>query len=108
MEKGIRVGAVMHADNDGVKFFGWGTYQGHEVPGPEVAGFMGHALRENKIPNPKILLDNGKVVWGCECWWGPEAEITKMIGGRKVEEVDIEALRAEHEAAAAEASGAKA
>ena len=21
--------------------------------------------------NPKIILDNGKVVYGCQVWWGP-------------------------------------
>jgi hypothetical protein len=21
--------------------------------------------------NPKIVLEGGGVVWGCECWWGP-------------------------------------
>lgn len=21
--------------------------------------------------NPKIVLDNGDVVWGFQCWWGP-------------------------------------
>jgi len=25
--------------------------------------------------NPKILLENGKVVWGRECWWGSEDDV---------------------------------
>ncbi len=102
LEKGTRVGAVMSADQKTVKFFGWGTYQGREVPGPEVAGFMGDAMREHKLTNPKITLDDGKVVWGCECWWGDEEKVNKMIEGRKLEHVDIDAARAEAKAAQAD------
>lgn len=100
MATGMRVGAVMSADDKSVKMFGWGTHVGDEVPGPEVAGFMGEALREHKQTNPKIVLDDGKVVWGCECWWGPEDKVRSMIGGRLLEQVDIEAVRAELAAAA--------
>jgi transcriptional regulator of aromatic amino acid metabolism len=95
MEKGTRVGAVLSADEETVLFLGWGTYAGDEVPGPEVAGFMAQLCREMKRPNPKIALDNGKVVFGCECWWGNEEQVKKMIGGRPLKMVDIDALRVE-------------
>ena len=72
---GERVGAISHADDDNVYFFGYGTYQGEEVPPPEVK-FMGMTMRN---ANPKIVLDNGKVVWGCECWWGPEERINRQL-----------------------------
>lgn len=29
--------------------------------------------------NPKIELDNGDVVWGAECWWGPEDKIDEQL-----------------------------
>lgn len=29
--------------------------------------------------NPKIVLDDGAVVWGCECWWGPSHEVQKRL-----------------------------
>lgn len=33
--------------------------------------------------NPKIVLQNGHVVWGYECWWGPEQEMRdKVYRGR--------------------------
>ena len=91
---GARVGAVMSATSSEVKFFGWGVFDGEEVPDANVGGWMGDALRENKMTNPKIKLDNGKVVWGCECWWGSEAEVKKMLEGRTIVEVDIDAERA--------------
>lgn len=95
MQKGTRVGAVLSADEKTVLFLGWGTYVGDEVPGPEVAGFMAQLCREMKRPNPKIQLDDGKVVFGCECWWGDEAKVKEMIGGRPLKVVDIDALRTE-------------
>lgn len=43
--------------------------------------------------NPKIVLDSGKVVWGCECWWGPEEKMRAEIAGRRVVDVDIDEAR---------------
>lgn len=95
----MRVGAVMSADKHSVRLFGYGTYVGDEVPPPEVKMWGLPITR----PNPKIVLDNGKVVWGCECWWGPEDEIKARFENRViVEVVDIEVERA-----AANQQGAK-
>lgn len=74
---GMRIGAILSANRGTVKFLGYGTYQGDQVH-PEF-GF----------PNPKLVLDNGDTVWGCECWWGPEEQIRKEIEGHKIEEVRI-------------------
>ena len=87
MEIGSRVGAVEKADGKTIYLFGFGLYAGAEVPPEEAEGFI------PGIPNPKIVLDNGKVVFGCECLWGPEAKIKGMIGGREIVEVDIDESR---------------
>ena len=92
-ELGERVGAVMSADQKTVKFFGWGVFEGREVPGEGIGGVMGEVLREAGVTNPKIKLDSGKVVWGCECWWGSETEVKKMLEGRALVEVDIDEAR---------------
>ena len=76
---GSRVIAVACAEDGKVKTFGEGTYAGDFIPGEEVAGWMGEALREHGVPNPRIDLDNGKVVWGCECWWGDVEAFKKRI-----------------------------
>lgn len=89
---GHRVGAISSADQEVVYLFGYGTYQGEEVPPPGVR-FAGMELHTLDRPNPKILLDSGKVVWGYECWWGPEARIRESIGTRRVVELDIEVER---------------
>jgi len=74
---GDKVGAIQSADKETVRFYGYGTYKG-EQDHPEY-GF----------PNPKIELDNGKVVWGCECWWASENKVKEMIGDRKVVVVEL-------------------
>jgi hypothetical protein len=68
---GSRIGAFLDADKDGVKWLGWGKYVGDEVPPKTIGGF------NTGRSNPKLEMDNGDVVWGCECWWG-DAE--KMKG----------------------------
>lgn len=85
MEKGTRVGAVHSADATTVKLYGFGIYEGEEIPPKEV----NELLSEIGISNPKIRLDNGNIVWGCQCWWGSEEKVKKMIGDRKVEIVDF-------------------
>ena len=31
------------------------------------------------IPNPKIILDNGDIVWGWECWWCSVEKFEKSL-----------------------------
>jgi len=75
---GDRVGAVQSADEKEVRLFGYGIYEG-DMPHPVM-----------KMSNPKIRLDDGRVVWGCECWWGPEKQIKEFIGDKKVTIVKLE------------------
>lgn len=37
--------------------------------------------------NPRLDLDGGGTLWGCECWWMPEAEFDAFRGSRRVETV---------------------
>lgn len=91
--KGSRAGAILSANDDTVKFLGYGVYEGNEVPPKDV----NELLNAVGCPNPKITLDSGKVVWGCECWWGPEDKVKEKIQGYDtVVDVDIEEVRAEH------------
>lgn len=99
MEKGGRVGAVLGSEEKVVQFLGYGVYEGDFVPA-EAVGFMADALRENDITNPKIRLDNGRIVYGCECWWGPEGAVKKRIEGWKtagyqIVDVDMDEIRKE-------------
>jgi hypothetical protein len=71
---GDRIGAILGTTDDKVvRYLGVGTYQGEHIPPEDVGGFnMG-------FPNPKLVLDNGDVVWGCECWWGSESGIKSKL-----------------------------
>ena len=86
---GERIGAVLSQDSYITNLLGYGVYLGEEVPPPETGGFnLG-------LPNPKLQLDNGDVVWGCECWWGHEEAVRAMIEGTTIRVVSIHAGRKE-------------
>ena len=77
-QPGIRVGAIQDADDKNVNLFGYGVYDG-DLPCELSIGET----------NPRISLDNGEVVWGCQCWWGPEEKIRALIGERHVTIVPV-------------------
>jgi hypothetical protein len=99
---GERVGAILGANYETgvVEFLGYGTYDGDFVPETAV-GFMAEISREIGNPNPRITLDSGNVVWGCECWWGSEDKVRKTIEQAEknkqiVITVDIDNIRARY------------
>lgn len=77
---GARTGAIISANSDTkiVEFAGYGVYKGDEIP-PKGIKFMGMDLHEMKRENPRIDLDNGHTIWGCQCWWGSEESIKKQL-----------------------------
>lgn len=80
---GDRIGAVLSADESTVKLLGYGTYVGDEVPPTGLAHDM-------NLPSPNLQLENGRTVWGFQCWWGSEEAVKKMIGDRKIVNAVIE------------------
>lgn len=94
-EKGKRVGAILGANKEeGVRFLGFGVYKGDFKLPKEALGFnFGQK-------NPKIKLDSGEVVYGCECWWGSEKAIKERLKsykkqGYKIVNVSINKIRKE-------------
>lgn len=77
MEINQRVGAVASVKNGKMKLFGYGVYLGNKIPETDDIKSMGVSLKKYDLSNPCIQLDNGDIVWGCECWWGAEEEIKK-------------------------------
>ena len=111
-EVGARMGAMMGSKGGRVQLFGYGVYEGdfkipmdsEEVGAP--VGFTadmvrdairdGHLTEEEAPSNPRIRLDDGKVVWGCECWWASEEKVKQICAAAdSVEVVDIDAIREE-------------
>lgn len=80
----MRVGVILDAGDGIVKFLGFGTMLSEEIPPQSITG----------IPNPKIQLDNGKIVWGYECKWDIAEDIKAYLQyATKVLEVDIDEER---------------
>ncbi len=85
---GTRVTAILDARDGVVRSFGDGVYAGDFPLPPEAGGFNFGQV------NPRIDLDSGKTVWGCESWWGPcEVLHAKFPPDWKWETVDIEKYR---------------
>lgn len=85
--KGTRVLAIISAKDGVILSLGEGVYDGDATPPEDIAWVPG-------MLNPKIILDSGKVVWGCECWWGPvDAVKDKFPPTWKWELVDIDDIR---------------
>jgi len=98
MKEGRRVIAVSHSEDKEMFIFGHGVYEGDFVPGDDdetrPAGMLGEMMYNLGHSNPRIRLDNGKVVWGCECWWGDADNFATKYAGYTITEVDIDASRA--------------
>lgn len=119
-EPGFRIGATLDSNDHEVRLLGYGVYAGMAVP-PDDLVFLGitraemreqyrQALVANRtdlspeeqeqlllvlLQSPKLVLDDGQVVWGCECWWGPEEHVLRSIAGKTVRLVTIAAARAD-------------
>jgi len=91
---GDRVGAIVSSKGQTVNIFGYGIYLGDQVPTDEVI-FMGGRYTEMApgLKNPAIRLDNGDVVFGCECWWGSEEKVRQKIGDREVRVISVQEYR---------------
>lgn len=101
-EPGTRVTAISHTDakHNKAYIFGHGVYVGDEdCP---VLGVFG---KGQYLKNPKIVLDNGKVVWGCQCWWAPVDVVAKRLNGWDVTEIDIDDHIKKHQKAEANGKG---
>ena len=104
----MRVGALFatRKQNKVVELFGYGELLDDEIPESAV-GPLADLTRLMRRPNPKIQLDSGLVVWGCECWWGPEEDVKAQVEryekkGWTVKNVNVEEIRAAYRAAPTE------
>lgn len=116
MPTGIRVGAVNCYDEHSIELFGYGTYQGrtpitetvtfedflkeyskHQPPGLKLSEDENRKMAENVFYTPTILLDNGTMIYGYECWWGLEDEVRTLTEKRTVLNADIVTIRKSYE-----------
>ena len=86
---GERVGVILGWTPDEpkvIKFLGYGIYDG-DLPGGPLGSY----------PNPRITLEKGGVIWGCECWWGSEEEIKATLERHKAQGYTIREITLERE-----------
>ena len=89
---GMRVGVFHSCTKDTLLLFGYGVYEADEVPPEGIFGPSG-PMSTLEMPLPKLRLDDGLIIWGCEAWWCPEAEVQAMAQGREVIRPKIESQR---------------
>lgn len=85
-----RIVAVSHADDDKVFIFGYGRYLGVETPPLTLIQY--HPLASQLFHNGthKLVMDNGTIVWGHQCFWGLAEGFDEWVAGREVRVVGIE------------------
>jgi hypothetical protein len=67
--------AIRNEDDTNVYLYGYGQHAGEEPP----PGWF--------IPVPKIILNDGEVIWGYQCWWTPARgpdRVRRLFPGKKV------------------------
>lgn len=82
---GGRVGAFLSATDKEVQFLGYGVLEGEFIVPKEIHEILHAACHAN----PRIKLDNGDIVWGCECYWGPEARVADYVAKLEIKTVSI-------------------
>ena len=100
--RGQRVGAILSVGREEkiVCFLGYGVHVGDSVP-EEAVGWLAEICREYGFTNPRVELDDGQTVYGCECWWGGEVETRRELAkyeaaGYTIRQVSIADVRREH------------
>jgi hypothetical protein len=81
-------------NGDRTKFLGLGNYEEDvvvyfmEMPDGSLQSLKNAEERPDMVPegakvilsegNPKIVLDSGRVVYGCQVWWSPSEEVEEI------------------------------
>ena len=94
---GERMGAFLQVNYKLVEFLGYGVYDGEHIPYGAVGGYATW-LREYKITDSRMKLDNGELVYRCECWITTERDAERMLEeykkkGALIVSVDIDKHR---------------
>ena len=93
MLKGKRVGAIKGFEKDTLEVFGFGEYIGDEIPPSYSIGYS-RIMSSGNQKDRKILLDDGNIIYGSECWIFDESIARKsMKSYEHIEYVDISECR---------------
>ena len=88
---GSRIFAISYADAAEVRLYGFGVRLPDALP-LDAAGELAERSRDKL--NPCLELDNGDVLYGCECHWELESWWDQFLMGRKIVDASIVVDRA--------------
>ena len=93
-QPGLRIGVFHSLTDTSLLLFGYGTFEGLEVPPTSIIIPGQGPVGTVGIAAPKLRLDNGTVVWGGEAWWNTEAAVKGYEEGRTIVRPKLESIRA--------------
>ena len=76
----MRVTAIESIKDGVMRKYGEGELDENQIPDI-------HPFNEMGIHNPCIKLDNGKYVWGFECWWGETKRFNEKYNETVIKEI---------------------
>jgi len=100
---GMRLVALHDETDEHVEIIGSGQYIGKMVP--DESSSSSEQLRELDIPDNTIELDDGCLVYECECYFLPEEELEDYLGGRDRVYIDIDQIRRDYHEAVDDSEG---
>ncbi len=93
-QPGLRIGVFHSLTDTSLLLFGYGTFEGLEVPPTSIIipgqGPVGAA----GVAAPKLRLDDGTVIWGGEAWWNAEGVVRAYEQGRTIVHPKLDSVRA--------------
>jgi hypothetical protein len=90
---GGRVGIFHSATPTSILIYGYGVYAGDEVPPDDILVPIIGPVHQLGIKLPKLVLDDGTIIWGSEAWWSDENHLVEMCKNRDIVKVKIESVR---------------
>lgn len=86
---------IIHSNKGGVYwFFGFGTYQGREIPSKQAPGEVAELMRRGAVPTAVIeMLEHDRpTLYGCHgCWESARAICDRLVKATEVHVIDMAA-----------------
>lgn len=97
---GMRVGVFHSMNEKTIALLGYGVYEGDEIPPEDILAPEIGPPALLALAMPKLRLDDGTVVWGCEAWWHAEDAVKVLaMPPRQIVKPKLESIRAHAQAA---------
>lgn len=79
----MEVIAIRDGKNKVLNIYGKGILIENQIPNIE-------PFNKLNVQNPCIKLENGKYIWGYQCWWGPTDKVKSKYKDYKFNIVPVE------------------